>query len=186
MSLDGVVQAPAYPDEDRSGGFTHGGWHRRYFDEASMTWVIENVASAGGFVLGRGTYEMFAAHWPTAPADQQVLAKPLNAGPKYVASRTLREPLQWENACLLHGDLATAITALKREAGADLLAIGSPRLVQALLAQGLADELRIMIDPVLLGGGKRFFPTDGALRPFALVASKVTTTGAILTTYARA
>jgi dihydrofolate reductase len=185
MSLDGVVQAPAYADEDTSNGFEHGGWHVRYFDERSMKWVIENVSQAGGFLLGRGTYEMFAAHWPRASAEEQALARPLNALPKYVASRTLEAPLAWENSRLLEGDLAAAVAALKREEGKDLLAIGSPVLVQALFAQDLVDELRLMIDPVILGGGKRFLRDDAMCRRLALVASETTSTGAILATYAR-
>ena len=107
-----------------------------------MKWVIESVSQAGGFLLGRGTYEMFAAHWPSASAAEQPLARPLNALPEYVASRTLEEPLAWQNSKLLTGDLAAAVTALKREEGKDLLAIGSPVLVQSLFAHDLIDELR--------------------------------------------
>jgi dihydrofolate reductase len=91
----GVVQAPSYPDEDRSGGFDRGGWHTCYFDDLSMNWVIETVRGAGGYLLGRGTYEIFAAHWPNASEEEQVLAEPLNTRPKYVAS-TLLEPLEWQ------------------------------------------------------------------------------------------
>jgi dihydrofolate reductase len=185
MSLDGVVQAPAYADEDTSNGFKHGGWHVRYFDERSLKWVVENVSQAGGFLLGRGTYEMFAAHWPSASAEEQPLARPLNALPKYVVSRTLEEPLAWQNSRLLKGDLAAALAALKREEGKDLLAIGTPMLVQMLFAHDLVDELRLMIDPVILGGGKRFFRDDGTCRRLALVTSETTSTGAILATYAR-
>ncbi|MEU8196754.1 dihydrofolate reductase family protein [Microbispora amethystogenes] len=183
MTLDGVVQSPSYADEDVTGGFRHGGWHTRYFDELSMTWVIENVRGAGGYLLGRGTYERFAAHWPTAPADQQVLAEPLNALPKYVASTTLDEPLGWRNSTLLRGDIGTAVRALKAEEGKDLHVIGSPGLVQTLMALGLVDELRLMIDPVVAGGGKRLFADDGALRAFRLADSRVTSTGAIIATY---
>ena len=183
MSLDGVVQAPAYADEDPSNGFRHGGWHLRYFDDVSMKWVIDNVSGAGGFLLGRRTYETFAAHWPKAPDDQQMLAVPLNTLPKYVASRTLKEPLRWENSRLLEGDVATAVRALKRDDGKDLLAIGSTQLVHTLLAADLVDELRLMIDPVILGGGKRVFRDDGVLRTLRLVSSKITSTGAMLATY---
>src|ERR1700730_4410548 len=93
MTLDGVVQAPSYADEDVTGGFGHGGWHTRYFDDLSMNWVIENVRGAGGYLLGRGTYQIFAAFWPNASQDQQVLAGPLNTSPKHVASMPLRWPL---------------------------------------------------------------------------------------------
>jgi dihydrofolate reductase len=184
MTLDGVVQAPAYPDEDTSGGFKHGGWHTRYFDELSMRWVIENVSGAGGFLLGRGTYEMFAAHWPNASEEEQVLAEPLNALPKYVASTTLGEPLEWQNSELLRGDLREAVSALKSEEGRALHVIGSPGLFQSLLEHGLVDELRVMIDPLVVGGGKSLFRADGALRRLRLVDSQVTTTGAIIATYA--
>jgi dihydrofolate reductase len=115
MTLDGVVQAPGYADEDVAGGFGHGGWHTRYLDDLSMNWVIENVRDAGGYLLGRGTYEIFAAHWPEAPEEQQVLAEPLNALPKYVASTTLGEPLSWQNSTLLRGDIGAAVRALKAE-----------------------------------------------------------------------
>lgn len=104
MTLDGVVQAPSYADEDVTGGFEYGGWNARYFDDLSMNWVIENVRGAGGYLLGRGTYQMFAAHWPKAPGDQQVLAEPLNTLPKYVASTTLDEPLDWQNKRLFRDD----------------------------------------------------------------------------------
>jgi dihydrofolate reductase len=144
MTLDGVVQAPAYPDEDTSGGFEHGGWHTRYFDDLSLSWVVENVSGAGGYLLGRGTYEMFAAHWPNAAEEEQMLAEPLNTLPKYVASTTLAEPLDWQNSTLLRGDIAQAVTALKAEDGRDLHVIGSPGLVQTLIGHHLIDELHLM------------------------------------------
>jgi dihydrofolate reductase len=184
MTLDGVVQAPIYADEDTSGGFAHGGWHQRYFDDIAMKWVVENVAAAGGFLLGRRTYEVFAAYWPNASAEEQALAQPLNTQPKYVASTTLTEPLGWQNATLLQGDVAAAVGALKQEDGTDLYVIGSTELVQTLIAHDLVDEFRVMIDPVVVGGGKRIFREDGALRPLRLLDSQVTTTGAILATYA--
>jgi dihydrofolate reductase len=183
MTLDGVVQAPSYADEDTTGGFEHGGWHARFFDDVSMSWVVKYVSGAGGFLLGRGTYEMFAAHWPNAPEQQQVLAEPLNALPKYVASTTLAEPLEWQNSTLLRGDVAKAVTALKAEDGRDLHVIGSPGLVQSFIGLDLLDELQLMIDPLVVGGGKRLFGDDGALRPLLLVESQVTSTGAIIATY---
>ena len=177
MSIDGVVQAPVYADEDTSGGFKHGGWHLRYFEDVALKWVVDNVSQAGGFLLGRRTYDMFAAHWPKAPDEEQALAVPLNTLPKYVASRTLEEPLRWQNSQLLQGEMAAAVAALKREGGKDLLAIGSTELVHALIACDLVDELRLMIDPVILGGGKRFLRDDGVRRPLRLVASEVTSKG---------
>jgi dihydrofolate reductase len=186
MTLDGVVQSPSYADEDGSGGFRHGGWHARYFDDLSMNWVIENVRGAGGYLLGRGTYEIFAAHWPNAPEEQQMLAEPLNVLPKYVASTRLTEPLAWQNSRLLQGDIGAAVRVLKAEEGKDLHVIGSPGLVQTLTALDLVDELRLMIDPVVAGGGKRLFRDDGALRALRLADSQVTSTGAIIATYAAA
>ena len=186
MSLDGVVQAPGAADEDPTGGFQHGGWSLRYFDEVAMKWAVENVAGAGGFLLGRRTYEGFAAHWPNASEEEQVLAEPLNTRPKYVASTTLTEPLAWQHSTVLHGDVAEAVAALKRQDGDELLVIGSTKLVQTLIEHGLVDEFRVMIDPLVVGGGKRIFRDDGVLRPLRLVDSKVTTTGAIVATYAPA
>jgi dihydrofolate reductase len=186
VTLDGVVQAPAYPDEDTSGGFAHGGWHTGYLDDAAMRWVVESVSSAGGFLLGRRTYESFAEHWPKAGDEEQALAQPLNTKPKYVASRKLTEPLEWQNSSLLSGDAADAVRGLKGEDGGDLLVLGSTQLVRSLVQAGLVDQFRLMIDPVLVGGGKRMFGDDGALRPLRLVDSQVTSTGAVLATYAPA
>jgi dihydrofolate reductase len=183
MTLDGVVQSPTSPGEDPSGGFAHGGWHMPFADETFMTWVVETVTSAGGYLFGRRTYEIFAAHWPTASAEEQVLAVPLGARPKYVASTTLTEPLGWQNSTLLQGDVAQAVAALKREEGGDLLVVGSTELVQTLMEKGLVDELRLIIDPVVVGGGKRLFHDDGALRRLRVADSKVTSTGAIIVTY---
>jgi dihydrofolate reductase len=187
MSLDGVTQAPGAADEDTSGGFKHGGWNLRYMaDQLAQKWALGGIVEAGGFLLGRRTYEIFAAYWPNAPEEEQVIAKPFNTKPKYVASTTLDEPLGWQNATLLRGDVADSVAALKQEDGDDIHVIGSTQLVQTLTEHDLVDELRIMIDPLLLGGGRRLFRDDGTLRPLRLVESQVTTTGAILTTYAPA
>lgn len=186
MSLDGVAQAPGGVDEDTSGGFEHGGWHLRYFDDVSRQRVLEGIVEAGGFLLGRRTYEIFAAYWPNASEEQQVIAEPLNTKPKHVVSTTLREPLEWQNATLLQGDVAVAVAALRQDDGADLHVIGSTELVRALIEHSLIDELRLTIDPVVLGGGKRIFRDDGVLRPLRLVDAEVTSTGAILATYAPA
>jgi dihydrofolate reductase len=183
MSLDGVVQAPGAADEDTSGGFAHGGWHLRYFDEHSQQWVLDGILEAGGFLLGRRTWEIFAGYWPDAPEEEQVIAVPLNEKPKYVVSRTLTEPLAWRNSTLVGGDAAEAVAALKREDGGDLHVIGSTQLVRTLLEHGLVDELRLMIDPLTLGGGKRIFADDGALRELRLARGEMTSTGAILATY---
>jgi len=183
LSLDGVAQAPGGADEDPSGGFRHGGWHMGYFDESSQKWVLESLTEAGAFLLGRRTYETFAAYWPNAPAEEEVIARPLNNLPKHVASRTLTEPLEWQNSTVLQGDVAEAVRALKEAEGADVHVIGSTELVQTLIEHDLVDEYRVMIDPVCLGGGKRIFRDDGTLRPLRLVSGEVTMTGAILATY---
>jgi dihydrofolate reductase len=185
MTLDGVAQAPGAPEEDTSGGFAHGGWHLRYFDDSSRTWVVQQYAAAGGFLFGSRTFESLAGYWPNAPEEEQPIAQPLNTRPKYVASKTLTEPLRWQNSTLLHGDIAEAVAALKQQDGGDLLVIGSTQLVQTLIKHDLVDQLQLMIDPVMVGGGKRIFPDDGALRSLQLVDSQITTSGAILATYER-
>jgi len=186
MSFDGVVQAPGSPNEDKSGGFKHGGWHLPYFDDMSRNWVVENLTQASGYLLGRRTYENFAGHWPNASAEEQVIAQPLNTRPKYVASTTLKEPLAWQNSTVLKGNVTKAVATLKQKDGGNLLVIGSAKLVQSLIDFDLVDEFRVMIDPLVVGGGKRIFGDDGALKPLRLVDSRVTTTGAILATYAPA
>jgi dihydrofolate reductase len=183
ITLDGVVQAPSYLDEDTDGGFSHGGWHTPFFDDASMEWTMNNITSAGSFLFGRRTYETFAAHWPNASDEEQMLAEPFNARRKYVASTTLSQPLEWQNSTLLAGEATTTVAALKQSGGDPLHVFGSTQLVHALLANNLVDELRLMIDPILLGGGKRLFPNDKALTQLHLIDSQPTTTGAILATY---
>ena len=186
MTLDGVVQAPGEPDEDKSGGFGHGGWHMPYFDDLSRGWVVENLTAAGGFLLGRRTYESLAGHWPNAPEEEQILARPLNTLPKYVASTTLTGPLAWQNSTVIQGDLAETVAALKQEKGENLYVLGSTVLVQTLIEHDLVDEFRVMIDPLVVGGGKRIFRDDRVLRPLRLLDSQVTSTGAIIATYAPA
>lgn len=183
LSLDGVMQAPGAPDEDRSGGFEHGGWQLAYFDDISGKTVVEGMSEAGGFLFGRKTYETFAAYWPTAPEEEQVVAEPLNHLPKFVASRTLREPLEWNNSTLLAGDLIEAVNTLKQQPGKDLTVIGSGDLVQTLIAHDLVDEFRLMIHPVVLGSGTRLFRSEGPKRPMTLVDSITTTTGVVIATY---
>jgi dihydrofolate reductase len=183
MTLDGVIQAPGMKDEDRSGGFEHGGWSTPYFENTSMKWLVDNLNEAGGFVLGRRTYELFAEHWPEASEEEQPLAKPLNSKPKFVATKTLTEPLEWENSTVLRGEVTKAVAALKKEDGGHLLVIGSSELVKTLVEHDLVDEFRMMIDPLVVGGGKRLFPEDGALNELKLVDSEATETGAILATY---
>jgi dihydrofolate reductase len=185
LSLDGVAQAPGGAEEDTDGGFAHGGWHMQYMeDEPTQQWVLRSIVEAGGFLLGRRTYEIFAAFWPNAPEEEQVVAEPLNTKPKYVVSTTLAEPLEWQNSTLVEGEVADAVAALKQEDGGDLHVIGSTELVRTLIENGLVDELRLMIDPVAVGGGKRIFPDDAELKPWRLVDGQVTSKGALLATYA--
>lgn len=183
MSLDGVVQAPGAADEDTSGGFEHGGWHLRYFDELSQKAVADGLAEAGGFLLGRRTYDVFAAYWPNASEEEQAVAEPLNSKPKYVASRTLAEPLEWQNSILLQGDVAEAVAALKREEGGDLHAIGSTELVKTLIEHDLVDELRLMVFPVVLGQGKRLFGATGDKKRLRLAESKTVGDGVAILVY---
>ncbi|MGH3477787.1 MAG: dihydrofolate reductase family protein [Nocardioidaceae bacterium] len=183
MSLNGVYQSPFYVDEDATSGFTYGGWANPYLDNAAMEWFIDNVSRAGGFLLGRRTYEIFAAHWPSAPEDQQVLAEPMNRLPKFVASATLTEPLKWQNSRLLPDDTPEAVRQLKHDDGADLRIIGSAQLLNTLIQHDLVDEFHLMIDPVIVSGGKRLFTDNGQLTRLRLVDNKVTTTGAIIATY---
>jgi dihydrofolate reductase len=180
LTLDGTAQAPGGPEEDTSGGFRHGGWHMPY---GARSGIAKLIGEAGGFLLGRRTYEIFAGYWPNAPEDVQELAAPLNTKPKHVASRTLTDPLGWQNSGVLRGTLPEAVAALKEEGGGDLLVMGSTVLVQSLIQHGLVDEFRLLINPVLVGGGKRIFPDDGALRPLRLVDHEVTSTGSIIATY---
>ena len=186
LSLDGVAQAPGGAEEDTSGDFAHGGWHMQYMgDENAQRWVLANILEAGAFLLGRRTYDIFAAYWPKAGEDQQVIAEPLNTKTKYVASRRLAGPLEWQNSRVLEGDLAKAVAALKQEDGGDLHTIGSTELVRSLIEHDLVDEYRLVIDPLMLGGGKGIFRDDSVRRPLRLVDTQVASTGAILATYAR-
>ena len=157
-----------------------------FVDDALMQAIGETIAGEFDMLLGRRTYEIFAAYWPNAPEEEQVIAEPLNGKPKYVASTTLTEPLDWQNSTLIDGDVAAAVAALKQEGDGDLHVIGSTGLVRTLIEQDLVDEFRLMIDPILLGGGKRIFRDDGSLRPLRLIDGQVTSTGAILATYAPA
>lgn len=183
LSLDGVMQAPGGQDEDRSGGFEHGGWQQPYFDEVFAEAITTGMAEAGGFVLGRTTWEIFASYWPTAPAEVRGVADPLNTLPKHVASRTLSEPLGWSNSTLIAGDVAEGIRRLKGETGKDLHVFGSGDLVQTLIESDLIDEYRLMIHPVVLGSGVRLFRDGTPRRPLDLVDTKASTTGVLITTY---
>jgi dihydrofolate reductase len=164
VTLDGVAQAPGEPDEDRDGGFTHGGWQAPLLDQESGAAMFEQARSMDALLLGRTTYEIFANYWPTAPQEIP-FTDLLNRVPKYVASRTLAGPLAWQGATLLTGDLAESIPAVK-ERHDEVHVIGSLDLVQSLLRLGLVDRLNLWLYPLLLGSGKQVF-ADGTL-PTAL------------------
>ncbi|MFC7546163.1 dihydrofolate reductase family protein [Plantactinospora sp. GCM10030261] len=186
MTLDGVVQAPGYDGEDSDGGFRHGGWHMRHIDDISTDWVTRTTVETSAFLFGRRTYEIFASFWPTAPEALATLAEALNNRPKYVVSTTLTEPLAWQNSTVLHGDVVKAVTSLKQDDGGDIHVVGSSQLTRTLIENDLVDELRLFIEPVLVGGGKGIFPGGGTLRQLRLTGSQVTTTGVIIATYAMA
>ena len=180
ISLDGVMQAPGGPEEDPTGGFTLGGWAAPYFDEE----MLDRIAAFGDYelLLGRGTYEIFAAHWPY---DEGLIADQLNGTRKHVASRT-RGELEWRNATLIEGDVADYVTNLKRGDGREIQVHGSPGLIQTLLQHDLVDEFRLWIFPVVIGRGKRLFG-DGAIPArLQLVDSTASKTGVTINVYRRA
>jgi dihydrofolate reductase len=184
MSLDGVVQAPGGADEDTDGGFAHGGWSMPFFDPEVMGPVIgEAMTTAEALLFGRRTWQGMAAAWPDRAGDPY--ADQMNAMKKYVVSRTLTtEDLTWNNTSLVSGDDTMGdVGALRGTDGGDLLVWGSTVLVQALLSAGLVDELNVMIEPIVLGGGKRLFPDDGVARTMQLVSSAAAPTGVLICTY---
>ena len=184
MSLDGVVQAPGGAEEDTDGGFAHGGWSMPYFDPEVMgSAVSEGMSSAEALLFGRRTWQGMAAAWPERAGDPY--ADQMNAIKKYVASRTLtQDDLSWNNTTLLSPENAVAdIAELRGQDGGDLLIWGSGTLVKTLLSQGLVDELTLLIEPILLGGGKRLFPEDGTARPMQLVNAVTAGTGVQVCTY---
>lgn len=185
LTLDGVMQAPGGPNEDRDGGFAHGGWLVPYFDEKLVEVMTEWTTRAGAFLFGRKTYEIFAASWPrsTEPADE--IATALNTRPKFVASRTL-DRVDWSNSTLLGGDLVEEVTKLKAQEGGEIQVHGSGDLLQTLLRHDLVDTLRIWQFPVVVGTGKRLFGEGTVPRSFRLADTQRSTTGAVLHVYERA
>lgn len=181
LTLDGVTQAPGRPDEDRRRGFEHGGWATPYFDPVMSSAAAEGMAQMPAMLFGRRTYEDFYAVWPNRTDNQ--FTGFLNNVEKYVASRTLTEPLTWQNSTLLKGDAATTVAALKEQAGRDLCVIGSVELVQSLMRSNLVDEYVLSIHPLVLGSGRRLFPEGGPYAALQLVSAKTTTTGVVIATY---
>ena len=180
MSLDGVMQAPGGPDEDPTGGFELGGWAVNYFDDEMM----ERMAESGPYelLLGRGTYEIFAAHWPY---DEGPIADHLNSTRKHVASTTLKQ-VDWNNSTLISGDVAGYVRTLREEDGPEIQVHGSPGLIQTLLRHDLIDEYRLWIFPVVLGSGKRFFGEGVVPAGLRLADSVTTKSGVTVNVYTRA
>jgi dihydrofolate reductase len=184
MSLDGVVQAPGGPDEDTEGGFTHGGWTHPFFDPEVVGGAFDDaLRQAEALLFGRRTWQSMAAAWPERGGDP--FADRMNAIPKYVVSQTLGDDkLAWNNSTRIPGEEAVdRIRQLRATDGGDLLVMGSPTLARALLSEGLVDELRLMVMPVILGGGKTIFPDDGGLHTLELVSTVTSGAGVQVSTY---
>ncbi|MEA2704216.1 MAG: hypothetical protein QOD63_2161 [Actinomycetota bacterium] len=184
MSLDGVVQAPGGAREDTDGGFAHGGWSMPYFDAEAMGPVIDEVLrGTEALLFGRRTWQTMAAAWPDRAGDP--FADRMNEIRKYVATRTLsQDDLDWNNSTLLPADdVLGEVARLRAEDGGDLQVMGSSKLAGALISAGLVDEYRLMIEPIVLGGGKRLFPDDGESRPLELVSTSTSSTGVHICAY---
>jgi dihydrofolate reductase len=182
LSVDGVYQGPGGPDEDRRDGFDRGGWLVPHFDEATGQFMDGVFREVDAFLLGRRTYEIFAASWPNATDPNDRVAKSLNTLPKYVASTTLEDP-QWANSTVLKGDLASAVRELKERDGRELQVHGSGKLVQFLLANDLVDRLNLLVFPVIVGAGRRLFPDSGIATGLALEESRTTPSGVAISVY---
>lgn len=184
ISLDGVVQAPGGRDEDRDGGFAHGGWSMPYFDVDTMAPAIaQTMAATEALLFGRRTWQSMAAAWPGRAGDP--FADRMNGILKFVASRTLMaSDLDWSNSALLPpDDVLGAVRELREQPGGDLQVMGSPTLVRALFSAGLVDELRLMVEPIILGGGKRLFPEDGQASAMELVSATTSSGGVLICSY---
>jgi dihydrofolate reductase len=181
LTLDGVMQAPGRPDEDRRGGFEHGGWALGYHDSVMMKAMGEGMAQGADLLFGRRTYEDFFAVWPGRKDNP--FTSVLDNSRKYVASRTLGEPLPWQNSTLLSGDAAETVARLKEQPGKDLTVLGSGDLLQTLMRRGLVDVYVLLIHPLLLGRGRRLFGDDAQRSALRLVGSVTTTTGVMIATY---
>ncbi|MFJ4961549.1 hypothetical protein EES43_25300 [Streptomyces sp. ADI96-02] len=183
LSLDGVYQAPGAPDEDTGDGFAHGGWVAPYADEDLGRFLDEGFRRSAAFLLGRRTYDIFAAYWPKITDEDHLIAARLNGLPKYVVSSTLQDP-RWAGTTVVAGDLVTEVTRLKeRTSGGELQVHGSGRLARALHAAGLVDVYRLIVFPVLLGSGRRFFPEGGAPTALEPVSGRTTARGVEIRTY---
>ena len=179
LTLDGVMQAPGGPEEDTDGGFEHGGWSFGYWDESMQEVMGELMGKPFDLVLGRRTYEIFAAHWPHTDEPG---ADVLNGATKHVASTTLTE-LEWQNSHLIEGDVPAGVQALKAQDGPELQVHGSASLIQTLLRHRLVDELRVLIFPVVLGHGKRLFGDGAVPDGLEMTSSRVSSSGVVMATY---
>jgi dihydrofolate reductase len=182
LTLDGVMQAPGDSQEDLEAGFRHGGWQMPYFDADAGKIMDEQIAATDALLLGRKTYQIFAAYWPNAPEDEAI-AKKFNSIPKYVVSTTL-DKVEWNNSTLIQNNVADEIARLKQQPGSGILSVtGSGRLAQTLERHNLVDEYVLWIHPLVLGSGKRLF--EGGILPvhLRLVDTKTTGSGVVILTY---
>ena len=185
VTLDGISQGPGSPDEDRSDGFALGGWLVPFLDDAFLAQIQAWAREADAYLFGRRTYQEFAAAWPQMDDPDDVVARSLNGCPKYVASQTLaQKDAAWGPATVLSGDVPAQVAALKAQPGWEVQIHGSARLGQSLLDAGLIDELRLVIAPVVLGAGRRFFRDGATPTGLALAQSQTTPSGLTLQTYA--
>lgn len=185
LTLDGVMQGPGGPNEDRDGGFAHGGWSVKYWDDTMGKLIVEQLAKPDALLLGRKTYEVFASYWPRVTDPNDPVASKLNSMRKYVASRTLQK-VEWHNSTLLRGDAATAVARLKEQAGGEIQVQGSSNLIQTLLKHDLIDEFRLWVFPVAVGRGKRLFGDGTIPGAFRLADTTTSSTGVVIHRYERA
>ena len=180
LTLDGVIQSPSHPDEDRRGGFEHGGWAPPYADHVMASFMAKGIERGGTMLFGRRTYEQFASYWPHQPDDNPYAAV-LNKREKYVVSTTLGDPLPWANSTRLES--VEAVAAVKEQPGGDMVVLGIGELSQSLMRNGLVDEYVLSIHPVVLGSGRRLFPEGAPVAALRLVDSVTTSTGVVIATY---
>jgi dihydrofolate reductase len=181
VTLDGVMQAPGGPDEDRSGGFEHGGWLAPHFDDDGGSFMVEVFERSGSFLLGRKTYEIFSGYWPHQTDENNPIASRLNALPKYVASRSL-EQADWQGSTVIR-DVPTEVAKLKEAEDGELQVHGSGNLIQTLIEHDLVDRYNVLTFPVVLGTGKRLFPEGVTPAGLRLAESRATGTGVVISTY---
>ncbi len=182
LSVDGVYQGPGGPTEDTSGGFDRGGWLAPHFDEATGEFMTDVFRKVDAFLLGRRTYDIFAAYWPNHADPSDPIANGLNTLPKYVVSDTL-QTADWQNSTIVSGDVPTEVEQLKQAPGRELQVHGSGQLVRTLLENDLVDELRLLVFPVIVGAGKRLFPDAGVATGLSLVDSRTTDSGVAIHVY---